>query len=74
MGLIEIVLIIAIAGLVVWLITTFVPMPPQFKTAIYVIAGLFLLVWLLRSLGLIGDFGGKLRVGQSPQAPVVQRL
>lgn len=51
-GLISIVMTIAIVGLVVWLITRFIPMPAQFKTAIYVVAGVLLLFYVLAALGL----------------------
>lgn len=34
-GLLTLIVYIAILGLVVWAITTFIPMPPAFKTLIY---------------------------------------
>jgi hypothetical protein len=49
-GLITIIVYIAILGLVVWAITTFIPMPPQFKTLIYVIVGIVALLILLQLL------------------------
>lgn len=51
MGLIELVLVLAIVGFVVYLITTYVPMPPAFKTAIVVIVIVVLVLYLLRVLG-----------------------
>lgn len=51
-GLISIIMTIALVGLVVWLICHFIPMPGQFRTAIYIMAGVFLLLFLLDALGL----------------------
>lgn len=50
-GLIHTVLVIAVVGLIVWLITTYIPMPAIFKTVIYVICAVVLILWLLRHLG-----------------------
>jgi len=51
---IQIILVIAVTGLVVWLITQFIPMPAQFKTAIFVVAGICLLLYLLQTFGVLG--------------------
>lgn len=51
MGLIYIVVVIAILGLIVWLITTYIPMPEPFKMVIYVVCVIVLLLWLLQFLG-----------------------
>jgi predicted membrane channel-forming protein YqfA (hemolysin III family) len=48
---IGIILTIAILGLVVYLVTTFIPMPPPFKTVIYVIAVVLLLLYVLSAFG-----------------------
>lgn len=53
MGLIELVLIIAVVGLLVWAITTLVPMPDQFRTAIIVISIVFLSFYILSAFGLL---------------------
>jgi hypothetical protein len=54
-GLIGLILTIAILGLVVWLVTTYIPMPPPFRTIIWVIAAIILIVMLLNTLGVMGD-------------------
>lgn len=46
-GLITLLIWIAILGLVVWAITTLIPMPPQFRTIIIVIASIVALLILL---------------------------
>ena len=50
-GLVQLVVVIAVVGLLVWLITTYIPMPPVFKTVIYIICAIVLILWLLRAFG-----------------------
>lgn len=47
---IELIIYIAILGLVVYAITALIPMAPPFKTVIYIIAGIFCLLLLLKAL------------------------
>lgn len=54
---IELIVTIAIVGLVVYLITTFIPMPAQFQKAIYIVAAVGLLLYLLSAFGLWSGFG-----------------
>lgn len=49
---ISLILSIALIGLVVYLITTYIPMAPVFKTVIYVIAAVCLILYLMRVLGI----------------------
>lgn len=48
----SLIITLAIVGFVVYLVTTFIPMPPIFKTVIYVIVALVLIVYLMGVLGL----------------------
>jgi len=48
MDLIYLVLGIALIGLLVWAITTYVPMEPVFRTIIYIVAAVALTLWLVR--------------------------
>ncbi len=55
-GLIGAILTIAILGLIVWLVVTYIPMPPVFKTVILIIAAIFVILVLLNVLGIsFGD-------------------
>lgn len=47
-SLLTLIVYIAILGLVIWGITTFIPMPPAFKTLIYVIVAIVALLILLQ--------------------------
>lgn len=49
---IGLVLSLALLGFVVYLITTYIPMPPIFKTAILVIVAVIVIVYLARVLGI----------------------
>jgi predicted membrane channel-forming protein YqfA (hemolysin III family) len=51
---IALILTLAVLGFVVWLIQTYVPMPAPFKTVIYVVVALVLILYLLSVFG-IGD-------------------
>ncbi len=48
---IELLITIALAGLAVWAVTTYIPMPAPFRTAILVIASVCLLLYLLDWFG-----------------------
>jgi predicted membrane channel-forming protein YqfA (hemolysin III family) len=50
---ISLILGIALIGLVVYLITTFIPMPAPFKTIIYVIAVVILVLYLVQAFGFV---------------------
>lgn len=51
---ISLILTIALVGLIVWLVTNYIPMPEPFKRAIVVIVIVFVILWLIQILG-IGD-------------------
>lgn len=56
MGLFELIIMIALGGLLVWAITNFIPMPPPFKNAIYVISVVVLVIYVLHAFGLFHGF------------------
>ncbi len=51
MDLITLLLVVALAGFLVYLITEYIPMPAPFKTVIIVIAVIVLIIYVLRVLG-----------------------
>jgi alpha-D-ribose 1-methylphosphonate 5-phosphate C-P lyase len=51
MDLILLVLVLAIVGWAVWLITTKIPMPPGWATGLQILALLILVLFLLQRLG-----------------------
>lgn len=52
---------VALCGLIVWAITTFIPMPPKFALAIQVIAAVCLLLYVLQYFGVWDGFPKRLR-------------
>jgi len=62
---IEILLLLAIAGLIVYLIERFVPMGEPIRTIFRVLVGVFAIVWLLDVLGVSNVSGCHGRSGDS---------
>jgi hypothetical protein len=58
MPLMNIVLILVIAGLVMWLINTYIPMAAGIKSLLNVVVFVVLLVWVLQVFGVIGEIPG----------------
>jgi len=50
-GLLYVILILALVGVIVWAITTYLPMPPIFKTIIYVIVAVAVILYLIQVVG-----------------------
>jgi predicted membrane channel-forming protein YqfA (hemolysin III family) len=49
---ITLILTLAVVGFLVYLITTYIPMQPIFKTVIYVIVAIVLILYVMRALGI----------------------
>ena len=49
-GLLMLLLTIAVVGLVVWVIVTYIPMPQPFKIVIIALAAIVLLIWFLQNV------------------------
>jgi predicted membrane protein len=58
MTLVDIVLILVIAGLVMWLINTYIPMAAAIKSLLNIVVFVVLLIWVLQSLGVVGGIAG----------------
>ena len=54
MSLISIIIVLAVAGLCLYLVENFIPMAPPFKVIIRVVVVLVLIVWLLQAFGVVG--------------------
>lgn len=52
MDLIQLLIVLVILGLVYWLVTSYLPLPPGVKKVITVIAVLILCIWLLQMAGI----------------------
>jgi hypothetical protein len=47
MDLISLIVVIAVVGVIVWAVTTYVPMPPPFRNVIILVAVLVVCLWVL---------------------------
>jgi len=56
---VQFLVLLVIAGVVIWLVNTLVPMDPKFKMVFNAIIGIALLLWVLSFFGLLpgGTFG-----------------
>lgn len=61
MSLVLIVVVLAVVGVLVWAVVTYVPMPPAFRTLIIAITAIASVVWVLQSSGLL-HLAGRVRV------------
>jgi len=57
MSLLSIVLALVIVGLILWVVNTYIPMDSKIKTILNVVIVVIVVLWLLRSFGLIGSYG-----------------
>ena len=53
MPIVNILVTLVIVGVVLWLITTYIPMAPPIKTVLTIVVVLVLCVWLLNVFGIL---------------------
>ncbi len=58
MTLVNIVVILVVAGLLMWLINTYIPMAAPIKSLLNIVVFVVILVWLLQVFGVIGPIAG----------------
>ena len=69
MTLVGIVLVLIIAGLILWLINTYIPMAGAIKSLLNIVVFIVLLIWVLQAFGLIVIFqGSRCRPSSSQRA------
>lgn len=54
MPIITLILWLAIIGVLTWLATTYIPMPPQIKTLIIVVVVVLVVLWIIQLIGFVG--------------------
>lgn len=52
MDLIQLLIVLVVAGVILWLINTYIPMQPPIKTIINIVVVLILCIWLLQAFGI----------------------
>lgn len=55
MSLLTLFLVLIVLGVVTWAVTSFIPMPQQFKTLIVVVAVIIAVIYCLNAFGIIGS-------------------
>lgn len=55
MDLISVIITIAVVGVILWLVNTYVPMPAPIKTVLNIVVCLVLCLWLLRVFGVVSS-------------------
>lgn len=58
MGLIELIVTLAVVGVLLWLVETYIPMDAGIKKLLQVIVIIVVVIWLLQSFGILGHVGG----------------
>jgi hypothetical protein len=58
MTLVGIILVLVVAGLILWMINTYIPMAGAIKSLLNIVVFVVLLIWLLQTFGLIGSIPG----------------
>lgn len=57
MSLIGLIVVLVIVGVLLYLVNTVIPMDGKIKTIINVLVILFVCIWLLQALGVLGGLG-----------------
>ena len=55
MSLLTVLVVLIIAGVVLWLINNYIPMDRKIKTILNVVVVIVIVIWLLQTFGLIGS-------------------
>ena len=58
MSLVGIVVVLVVAGLILWMINTYIPMAGAIKSLLDLVVFVVLLIWVLQAFGLIGSIPG----------------
>lgn len=53
MSLLTVLVVLIVAGLLLWLVNNYIPMDRKIKTILNVVVVIVVIVWLLRSFGII---------------------
>ncbi len=55
MDLVHIVVVLIVVGVALWLVNTYVPMDGKIKNILNIVVVIFVVIWLLQGLGLLGS-------------------
>ena len=55
MSLLSVIVALVVAGVILWLVNTYIPMDGKIKQVLNVLVLIVVCVWLLQSFGILGD-------------------
>lgn len=55
MPLIELIIILAVVGVILWLVTTYIPMDPTIRKILVAVVVIATVLWLLKAFGLLSS-------------------
>lgn len=53
MSLINVLIVLVVAGFILWLVNTYIPMDRKIKNILNIVAVIIVAIWLLRAFGLL---------------------
>ncbi len=57
MSLLTIVIVLVVAGVLLWLINTYIPMDRKIKNILNIVVVIGIVLWLLKAFGVFGSMG-----------------
>jgi len=57
MSLIGLVVVLIVVGVLLWLVNSYIPMDAKIKTLLNVVVIIFVVIWLIQSMGLLAPLG-----------------
>lgn len=61
-SLITLIIVLVIVGVLLYVINTLIPMDARIRMILNIVVALFVLIWLLQALGVLGGLGTDIRV------------
>jgi hypothetical protein len=58
MSILSVVIVLCVVGLLLWLVTTYIPLAPPFKGIITAVVLIATVLWLLSAFGVLGSISG----------------
>jgi len=55
MPLVDLLIVLVVAGVVLWLVNTYIPMDRKIKNILNIVAVIIIVIWLLRAFGILGS-------------------
>lgn len=57
MPLLTILVVLVVAGLLLWLVNTYIPMDRKIKNILNIVVVIIIIIWLLKVFGILGSLG-----------------